>query len=232
MKDNRSNLAVVPRSLDNQATDIIREQILSGAFPPGYRLLEVQLAEQLNLSRATIRSALQQLIYEGLVVQFPYRGCIVPELNSHDAWELYTLRNVLEGLAAQLAALAMTADKANVLNAALERLVLAAQNGERGELADADYSLHKTIILLSGHQRLQQQYKIVEQQIRLYIASCNALIPNLDQIVEKHKLLVEAIISGDAFVAEQLAKEHNLDGEEFVKHLQALESQTPDSRKS
>ncbi len=223
MEDNRSNLAVEPRSLDNQATDIIREQILGGAFPPGYRLREVQLAEQLNVSRATVRSALQQLIYEGLVAQFPYRGCIVPELNSQDAWELYTLRNALESLGARLAAVTITKDKADILNAAVERLAVAARNGKRGEVADADFSFHKTIIYLSGHQRLQQQYKIVEQQIRLYIASCNTLIPNLDQIVEKHKQIVEAIISGDALVAEQLAKEHNLDGQEFVKHLQALE---------
>jgi len=50
------------------------------------RLLEVQLAEQLNLSRGTIRSALQQLTHEGLVVQFPYKGCAVPALSSQDAW--------------------------------------------------------------------------------------------------------------------------------------------------
>jgi len=228
MKGKRSNLTLVIRSLDNQAADVIREQILSGAFPPGFRLVEVQLAEQLNLSRATIRSALQQLIHEGLVVQSPYRGCAVPELNSHDAWELYTLRNVLEGLAGQLAALTMTADKATVLNVAFQRLVKEGHNGNRAKVADADLSLHKTIVQLSGHKRLQEQYKMVEQQIRLYIASCNALLPNLDKIVEKHELLVKAIISGDASVAEQIAKEHNDDGPMFVEHLQMLESQTPE----
>lgn len=138
-------------------------------------------------------------------------------MNSQDAWELCTLRNVLEGLGARLAAVTITKDKVHILNAAVERLVVAARNGKRGELADADFSFHKTIIHLSGHQRLQQQYKIVEQQIRLYIVSCNTPIPNLDQII------VKAIISQDALVAQQLAKEHNLDGKGFVKHLQALE---------
>jgi len=224
VKDKHPSLAIVPRSLDCQAADVIKEQILSGAFPPGSRLLEIPLAEQLNLSRATIRSALQQLTYEGLVVQFPYRGCAVPELSSQDAWELYTLRSVLEGLAAQLAALAITPDQANVLDTALGHLVKAAQKGNRGEVADTDFSLHKTIIQLSGHQRLQQQYKIVEHQIRLYIASCNALIPDLDGIVESHQLLVKAIYSGNALMAEQIAKEHNVDGQALVKHLQLLEN--------
>ena len=232
MEDKHSNLAVVPRSLDYQAADVIREQILSGCFPPGSRLLEVQLAEQLNLSRGTIRSALQQLTHEGLVVQFPYKGCAVPALSSQDAWELYTLRNVLEGLAAQLAAEAMTPDKASTLDAALQHLVEVAKSGNRGKVADADFALHKTIIQLSGHQRLQEQYKIVGQQIRLYIASCNALIPDLDAIVEEHNLLVKAICSGNASRAEKIAKEHNVDGKALVKHLQTLESQNPSSKEN
>lgn len=225
MVDKHLNLAIIPRSLDYQAADVIREQILSGHFPPGTRLLEVQLAEQLNLSRGTIRSALQQLIYEGLVVQFPYKGCAVLALSSQDAWELYTLRSALESLAVQLATEAITPEKANILNTAFQHLVKAAQKGNRGEVADADFALHKTIIKLSGHCRLQAQYNIVEQQIRLYIASCNALISEPDEIINQHKLLVEAIYSGNASIAEQIAKEHNTDGKTLVRRLQMLENQ-------
>jgi DNA-binding GntR family transcriptional regulator len=225
MKNKRSNLTVVPRSLDDQAADIIREQILRGEFPPGTRLLEIELSEQLNLSRGTIRSALQQLTYEGLVVQFPYRGCAVSGLSSQDAWELYTLRSALEGLAAELAAEAITPAKAETLQAALQQLAQAAAGGNWNEVADVDFALHQTIIQLSGHQRLQEQYKIVGQQIRLYIASCNALSPTLDGIVEDHKLLVEAICSGNAATAEQIAKAHNIDGKALIEYLQAAERQ-------
>ena len=223
MKDRQANLAIAPRSLDVQAADVIREEILSGAFAPGERLLEIELSERLNLSRGTIRSALQQLTYEGLIVQFPYRGCAVSGLSSQDAWELYTLRSALEGLAARLAAGAMTPDKANSLNVALQRLIEATQKGNWKDVADADFALHQMIIQLSGHNRLQQQYKIVEQQIRLYIASCNALISDQEAIAQQHESLVKAICSGDAAIAEQIAKEHNADGQDLVEHLQALE---------
>lgn len=218
---------IEPRSLDVQAADIIREEILTGALAPGCRLLEIELAERFNLSRGTIRSALQQLTYEGLVVQFPYRGCAVAGLSSQDAWELYTLRSALEGLAAQLAAEAITSNKVDILNAALQQLVKAAKKGSWKDFADADFALHKTIIQLSGHRRLQEQYKIVEQQIRLYITSCNALYPSLDELLEEHEQLVKAICSGNATVAEQIAKGHNADGKALVEHLQALERQTP-----
>ncbi|MGH8000206.1 MAG: GntR family transcriptional regulator [Brasilonema sp.] len=228
MEQKQPKPLVIPRSLDVQAADVIREQILNGTLAPGTRLLEINLAEQFNLSRATIRSALQQLTYEGLVIQLPYKGCTVSGLSSQDAWELYTLRSALESLAARLAAVAITPSQAKELNAALQQLVKASHQGSWSEVADADFALHKVIIQLAGHRRLQEQYKIVEQQIRLYIISCNALYPDLDDIVEKHKLLVKAIISGDASVSEQIAKEHNDDGKIFVKHLQSLESQTPD----
>jgi DNA-binding GntR family transcriptional regulator len=214
---------ITPRSLDVQAADVLREQILSGAIPPGSRLLEIELSERLNLSRGTIRSALQQLTYEGLVVQYPYRGCAVCSLSSQDAWELYTLRQSLESLAARLAATAITANKAEVLEAALQQIVKAAKQQSWSAVAIADFALHQAIIDLAGHQRLRQQYKIVEQQIRLYIISCNALHLDLDGIATEHQQLVDAIVSAKADLAEQVAKGHNTDGPMLVEHLRQME---------
>lgn len=227
-----SNLTVVPQSLDRQAANVIREQILNGKLPPDTRLLEIQLAEEFNISRGSVRSALQQLTHEGLVVQFPYRGCVVSGLSAQDAWELYTLRNALEGLAAQLAAEAMTLDKADVLNAAFQNLVEAVQNSNWAEVTEADFLLHQTIIQLSGHRRLQEQYRIIGQQTRLYIASCNAMRPDLSGIVEQHEHLVKAICSGNSSTAEQIAREHNVDGKALIEHLQALAHQAPSVKRN
>ncbi|BAY43321.1 hypothetical protein SAMD00079811_09000 [Scytonema sp. HK-05] len=231
MKGKQPKSVVVPRSLDVQAADVIREQILDGTLAPGSRLLEINLAEQFNLSRATIRSALQQLTYEGLVVQLPYKGCTVSGLSSQDAWELYTLRSALESLAAGLAAVAITPSQAKELNAGLQQLVKAVQKGNWSQIADADFALHKAIIQLAGHRRLQEQYKIVEQQIRLYIISCNAIHPDLDDIVEQHRKLVNAICSGDDKSAEQIARDHNIDGKALVEHLRAIEKQNLEQTK-
>ncbi len=215
--------SIIPRSLDAQVADLLRNEILSGALSPGSRLLEVDLSDRLNLSRGTIRSALQQLTYEGLVVQFPYRGCIVAGLTAQDAWELYTLRNALESLAARLAAETMTLEKAAVLEAALQELIQTTKTADWQAIADADFALHTTIFQLSGHRRLQQQYQIVGHQIRLYIASCNALQADLPEIVAQHIDLVKAICSGDANLAEQIAREHNTEGQALIDQLQAVE---------
>lgn len=223
MTEKRSS-AITPRSLDVQAADVLREEILSGDLAPGDRLLEIELSERLNLSRGTIRSALQQLSHEGLVVQFPYRGCAVISLSAQDAWELYTLRSVLEGLAARLAAETITPTKTDRLKTALQKLTQAAETGSWKRVADTDFALHKVIIQLSEHQRLQQQYQIIEHQIRLYIASCNALEANLEDIVAQHVELVQTIGAGDAATAEQLAKVHNSDGQQLIDQLKASQS--------
>lgn len=212
------------RSLEAQATDVLRERIVSGLFLPGERLTEEALAELLAISRGTVRSALQKLAFEGLVTQMPYRGWMIPWLTAQDAWELYTLRSSLEGLAARLVAEKITSAKSKALRAALKKLSDAAQAGSRAAVASADFEFHKMVIRLTDHERLGRQYGLVEQQVRIYIASCDALLPHLEQIVRQHEPMVEAICQAQGEAAEHLAQVHNVvDGETLVRQLQRLD---------
>ena len=94
-------------------------------------------------------------------------GSCEPDLTR--CWELYTLRGALEALAAKLAAENMDATKRRTLMEAFERLTAAASFNDPKAITDADLSLHKTIVLLSGHRRLADQYALVERQVRMYI---------------------------------------------------------------
>src|SRR3546814_20719104 len=78
--------------------------IIDGRFTSGMKLTEVGLAGEVGLSRSTVRTALQRLCADGLVIQRPYSGWEVAPLSREDANELYTLRHCLEGMAAKLAA--------------------------------------------------------------------------------------------------------------------------------
>src|SRR5581483_10830246 len=93
------------QSLESQAVDLLRRQILHGELGAGELLLETPIAERLGLSRGTVRAALRRLIEEGLVCHIPYTGYQVIDLSERDLWELYTLRGALESLATRLAAL-------------------------------------------------------------------------------------------------------------------------------
>ncbi len=220
-----------------QAADALRERIVSGLFSPGERLTEEALAELLSISRGTVRSALQKLTFEGLVKQTPYRGWKVPHLTAKDAWELYTLRSSLEGLAARLVADRITPGKRTALRAALKKLSDAAQTGSRPAVATADFEFHKTVIRLAEHERLGRQYALVEQQVRIYIASCDALLPNLEAIARQHEPIVEAMCDAQGEAAEHMAQVHNtVDGETLVRQLQTLDrrdlSQTAAGRRT
>ncbi|MBI1800208.1 MAG: GntR family transcriptional regulator [Chloroflexi bacterium] len=81
------------------AYDALREAIITCRFPPGKRLLEVELAQQLGISRSPVREALKRLGYEGLVTEIPHVGATVSEVGLESLHELYLLLAVLEGLA-------------------------------------------------------------------------------------------------------------------------------------
>jgi DNA-binding GntR family transcriptional regulator len=211
------------RSLDHRVADILRGQILSGALPPGHRLVETALAEGLAISRGTLRSALRALTHEGLVAQVAYTKWMVPELSPADAWELYTLRGSLEGLAARLVTERQRPDAIASVKTAFDRLERAVAAESHADVAEADAGLHKIIVLATGHQRLQEQYHLLEQQIRRYILLTNATIVDLTQMVPAHRPLVEAILVGDIESAARLAQEHNapevdLAAEELARH--------------
>jgi DNA-binding GntR family transcriptional regulator len=196
------------RSAEVQATDALREQILRGGARPGSRLTEIGLSQQLGLSRSTIRTALQRLANEGLVVQEPYTDWQVASLSGADAWELYTLRASLEALGTGLAVGTLTQEGQQMIVAALDALVQACRTGDRVAIADQDLGFHSTIVELSGHRRLRDHYRLVRQQIRLYIAWSDAIMPDVDAIIETHRWLVDAILQRDADRAATLARDH------------------------
>lgn len=221
MKDNTSLSAEIKKlPLERQAAGVIRDRILSGQFAPGHRLVETWLADQLGLSRGTVRAALSQLVHEGLVEQVAYTRWVVPELSDKDAWELYTLRSALEGLAARLVAERISPATSATLQQAFGKIQDAASRNDRAGLTDGDAALHKLIIQLSDNRRLERQYTVIEQQIRRYIASSNALVVDPARIVAQHKPIVEAILAGRPAAAEREAKQHNVEeGELLVEQL-------------
>lgn len=176
---------------------------------PGQRVTETALATQLEVSRGTLRAALRALAHEGLIQQVAYTKWMLPEFSHADAWELYTLRGTLEGMAARLAAEHRTRDCVAKLETAFHRLVAAVASRRHTRVAEADIDLHKTIVAITGHQRLIDQYRLLELQVRHYIISSNALIMDLNQIVAEHKPIVQAIIVGEPDKAERLARAHN-----------------------
>lgn len=201
---------VARQSTETIVTDNLRDYILSGTIEPGGRLTEIALAEQLGVARATLRTALHRLTSEGIVVQTPYTGWHVASLTANDVWEIWTLRGSLESLAARLAAQRTEPDIREALKTAHDALLAACAAGVMKGMIEADVALHRAIIRASGHKRLAAQYTIVERQVQLYIATSNTHVATgPDDIVEQHRPLAEALLTGDAEAAARAAWLHN-----------------------
>src|SRR5437764_10457885 len=91
-------------SLREQVRDLLLDRIVAGEYPPGSRLVETRIAEELGVSQAPVREALRDLEQLSCVVHTPFRGCSVRELSAAELLEAYPVRGALEGLAARLAA--------------------------------------------------------------------------------------------------------------------------------
>lgn len=189
-------------SLDRVAANRLRDALVSGRIAAGARLTEISLAEQFGLSRGTIRAALQRLTSEGLIVQRPYAGWEVTTLSPHDVWELGTLRASLESLAGRLTAERIGDSARSALMNAFRAMENAARDDSEGLLA-ADLEFHRTIVSLSGNNRLVHHYDLITNQLRLYIASSNHLVGIEGGIIDRHYELIAPILAGDGDAAEQ-----------------------------
>ncbi|RCW72869.1 GntR family transcriptional regulator [Pseudorhodoferax soli] len=209
MKPSSQPRPVAKQSVENQTTDNLREFILSGAVRPGTRLTEVALADQMGVARATLRTGLQRLASEGIVVQIPYTGWQVADLSANDVWELWTLRASLESLAAKLAAQSTEPGVREHIAEAYENLLAACRRGNMKKIGDCDFALHRAIVESAGHSRLERQYQLVEQQVRLYIVTSNNVAEGPDDIVQQHRPMAEALLAGDAERAAHEAWQHS-----------------------
>ena len=216
---------ITRRSAEAEALDRLRAAIISSALPPGSRLTEAALAAQMATSRATVRTALHHLVAEGLVVQVPYTGWMVASLSSRDAWELVTLRASLEVLAASLAAERATDQARAALVDSLGTLASAVKARRAAAAAEADLDFHQAIVAAAGHERLVEHYRRVSQQIKILIASSNALLPNPLALMAQHEPILRAILTKRSDKARDLIRAHiELEGAKLVTHLEAAEA--------
>ena len=197
------------RLLDRQAADRIREHILGGVLPAGARLLETQLAEELEVSRGTVRAALALLMHEGLVQQVAFTRWEVAETSERDAWELYTLRAQLEGLAARLAAANVTPADGTRLRAIGTQMEKAIKQKRFQDMTDLDFSLHQEIVALAHHVRLAELHGFIMLQVRFHMVHSGFLPNDYEALVKEHEELIEAVVNRDGAKAEKLAQSHN-----------------------
>lgn len=200
-------MKISKESLETQATRYLRERILSGEIPLGEKLVESTLAKALELSRSTVRMALNSLVHEGLVVQKPYAGWQVIDIDESDLWELYHLRSALEGEAAMMAAeWASDEDKVRLGTLYQSYCTLCQRSPEDNRaISEMDWKLHQLIIEICGSARMATLYKQILYPLQAYIGMSHQGY-DLSQSALSHQGLVDAICRGDGQAAAREAR--------------------------
>jgi DNA-binding GntR family transcriptional regulator len=143
---------LLPLSLRGQIVNILQRAILSGAYQPGDRLIERQLAADLGVSPIPIREALQELESRGLVSRFPNRGCQVTRLTAADLEQIFKFRSYMEPMVVQWAGENMTEAGIHQLQRQLDLVHQAAGAGDLPEFFYQDLVFHRILWDLSGNR--------------------------------------------------------------------------------
>lgn len=197
------------QSLEDQATEFIKHMIVSGELSLGEKIVESSLSKQLELSRSTVRMALNTLAHEGLVVQKPYVGWQVFDLSDEDLWELYHLRVAIESQAAVMAAEKATAEDKLALRQVYDEFCQLCQNGplELVSVCQKDFELHRKVVEISTSTKFLKLYDQIANLLKSYIKLTHTDY-DLSQSAISHKGIVEAIICGDGECARFESKQN------------------------
>lgn len=188
--------------------DVLREAILDGALKPSEWLREMEVAQELSVSRTPVREALRRLSSEGLAVIVANQGAMVAPMTIEDILEVYTVRENLEGLAARLAAKKRTREHLERLDQTLEHMRHAVAEGRVADLAHLNLTFHRAIRDFSDNRLLSRFLGQVEHGVRRFGSTTLSLPGRAEETLEEHGRIVEAITAGDAERAEKFAIEH------------------------
>ena len=212
-------MALEYQNLNQKAYTVIKENIINSKFPSGSRLQEDFLVNELGISKTPIKLALARLEQENLVETTPHRSTHVVQLNEESMRKLYTLREVLEGLAARIAAQHISDQDIQKIKKNLTRFNPSSGNLPLKSYLEIDATFHQIIMNASQNPylkgSLERQYDLITMY-KLKIASKRL---NTNESYLEHHKIYEALKAGESEVAEQAMRHHIKRGMEvfFVK---------------
>lgn len=201
----------------------LRKAILTGDLKPGERLMEIHLAEKIGVSRTPIREAIRKLELEGLVTNIPRKGAMVAEISVKGLKDVLEVRRALDSFCAELACERITEEEKEALKKACESFEEAIKTKDSTIIARADVSFHDKIIGATENERLVALLNNIAEQMYRYRFEYIKDESGHDRLVKEHRILMEAIISGDINAARAAAREH-IDNQEasIIKQLEVV----------
>lgn len=193
----------------------LRQAILKGELQPGERLMEIQLAKKLGVSRTPIREAIRKLELEGLVIMIPRRGAEVAGITEKNLRDVLEVRRSLEELAIELAVLRMKEEDIDRLEAARIGFKEAILTGDMIRIAGADEAFHDVIYNGTYNDKLVQLLNNLRDQIYRYRLEYIKDSTKRQILMIEHEGIVAALRKRDLEAAKKAMREH-IDNQEIT----------------
>lgn len=203
MLNKLSKIQVRPDLVD-QVYQSLLDAISDGSLPPGARITQEEIAEQMDVSRSPVLQALRLLKKDGLVKDAPGRGVLVAELDPQWIGNLYQVRGALDTLAARLAA---------ERKAAVDPAIIAAgRKAARGKdvkaMIDADVAFHMAIYQASGNPLIFETTQFHWVHLRRVMGAVLQSAMQRESIWDEHEAMAQAIADGDVARAVEMSDHH------------------------
>lgn len=187
---------------------VLEDAVLNGKYRPGESLTEGRLAAELGVSRTPIREALTQLEHEGLVQLVPNKGALVTGISQKDIQDIYTIRMLIEGLAARWAAENIDEQELKDLQNAIELEEFYTLKNDLEQLIRLDSRFHQVIYTASKSRPLMYMLKTFHHYIQRARSQSLETPGRAYKALQEHKVIFQAIREHDGAQAEALTAEH------------------------
>jgi DNA-binding GntR family transcriptional regulator len=206
------------KPLREVVSEALREAIVAGILKPGERLMEIQLAEELGVSRTPVREAIRKLELEGFVIMVPRRGTYVCDLSIKDINEVYEIRTSLDVLAAGLAAERITEEELEQMERLLVEIGEHIDKEDIEKIVEVDTRFHDILYRASRNDRLVGIISNLREQFTRFRTVSIAYPGRLKNTLEEHRRMLEAIAQRNVEMAQQIAREHMENAEQATLH--------------
>ena len=216
---------MMARTADKLISDI-RNEVSSGSLKPGDQLEVTALAERFGVSRTPIREAIRTLVESGVLETRPRKGSFVRVLSAKQLLDLFQVAAELEGMACRLAALSLTKENVEAIESGLAKCTQAAEFQNNVEYAMANLDFHTAIHNASGNDWLIEQLRQLQINLNSYRTMPYEIRGRLKKSTDEHKIICDAILSGDGEHACNLMRDHMmLQGKRLPSIIASLEQQ-------
>ena len=195
----------------------LREAILKGDLKPGERLMELQLASKLGVSRTPIREAIRMLEQEGLAVTNPRKGAEVAKMTLKDMEDVLEIRDALDELAVRIACQKISDEQLRQLEDMKELFEKSTQTGNVKKIAEADVTFHDVIYEATGNPKLVTLLNNLREQVYRYRVEYIKDPKNYPTLIAEHEAILESLKNRDVKNAVEAMHVHVANQAEAVK---------------